>query len=325
MPEYTVEKLAEFCGGRPEGELGRGITGVAPPESATAREVVFADSERALARALESAAGCVVVAENAAIQGRTLIRAVNPKLAFARLAVRLHPPARPAPGVDPLARVEPGEMGPDVHVGPFTVIGAGAVIGARTVISAGCVIGAGARLGDDCCLYPRVTLYPGSKLGARVILHSGVVIGADGFGYVFDGRRYEKFPQLGTVEIGDDVEIGANSTVDRGALGSTRIAAGTKIDNLVQVAHNVSIGEHCVIAAQTGISGSSVVEHHAVVGGQVGIADHVTIQTGAVLGAQCGVPSSKIIRRGQTVWGTPARPIKEYLKQLAVLARMAKQ
>lgn len=326
MPEYTVEELAGFCGGRPEGERERRITGVSAPESATERDLVFADSERALAAALGSAAGCLVAPENAAAPGRTLIRAANPKLAFAQLARRLHPRPAPLPGVHPQACVEPGvQLGPGVHVGAFAFIGARSAVGARTVISAGCVIGEGVGIGEDCYLHPRVTLYPGVTLGARVVLHSGVVIGADGFGYVFDGVRYEKFLQLGTVEIGDDVEIGANSTVDRAALGRTRIGAGAKIDNLVQVGHNVSIGEHCVIAAQVGISGSCVIEHHAVFAGQVGLGDHARIEAGAVLGGQCGVLPHKTVRKGETVWGTPARPIKEHLRQLAVLARLARK
>jgi UDP-3-O-[3-hydroxymyristoyl] glucosamine N-acyltransferase len=166
------------------------------------------------------------------------------------------------------------------------------------------------------------------RLGDHVIVHSGAVLGSDGFGYVRDqtSGRYEKFPQVGRLEIEDDVEIGANSTIDRGALDTTRIGRGTKIDNLVHIGHNCQIGEDIVIAAQTGLSGSAVLENGVVVGGQVGIADHVRIESGAILGAQCGVPSKKVIRgKGVLFWGTPARPIREYLKELAVLARLAKR
>jgi UDP-3-O-[3-hydroxymyristoyl] glucosamine N-acyltransferase len=171
-------------------------------------------------------------------------------------------------------------------------------------------------------------MYPGVKLGVRVIVHAGAVLGSDGFGYVRDANscRYEKFPQIGRLEINDDVEIGANTTIDRGALDVTRIGRGTKIDNLVHVAHNCQIGENVVIAAQTGLSGSAVIEDNVVIGGQVGIADHVTIQQGAILGAQSGIPSNKVIRgKGIVFWGTPARPIREYLKELAMLARLAKR
>jgi len=172
-----------------------------------------------------------------------------------------------------------------------------------------------------------VTIYSSTRLGDRVIVHAGVVLGSDGFGYVRDGAgRYQKMPQIGRLEIEDDVEIGANSTVDRGALDVTRIARGTKLDNLVHVGHNVQIGEDVVIAAQTGLSGSAVVEKNVIVGGQVGIADHVRIEEGAILGAQSGIPTKKVIRgKGIVFWGTPARPIREYLKELAVLARLAKR
>ncbi len=322
----TVAALAVVAGGTAEGETERLILGVAPLESATEQDAVFADSERALKQALEGRAGCIVVGEAAEAGGRTVIRARNPKLAFARIVARFHPPARPGPGVHATAIVDPSaRVGAGVHVGAYAVIGAGADIGAESVIGAACIIGEGVRLGAGCLLHPRVTIYSGTTVGARVILHSGVVLGSDGFGYVFDGQRYEKFPQVGTLEVGDDVEVQANSTIDRGALGATVIGRGVKIDNLVQVAHNVTIGEHCVIAAQTGISGSVVIEPYAVIAGQVGIADHVRIERGAVLGAQCGVPSHKIIRKGQTVWGTPARPIKEYLEQLATLTRLARR
>ena len=324
--EATVEALARLVGGTAEGETGRAVRGVAILESAAADQVVFASSPRALEQALAGPAGCIVTGEKDDAKGRTVIRVGNPRLAFARLVAYFHPPAPPAPGVHPTAVVDPAaRLASGISIGPCAVIGAGAEIGADCAIGAGCVVGQGARLGPGCLLHPRVTIYPGVTVGARAILHSGVVLGADGFGFVYDGRRYEKFPQVGTVEIGDDVEIGANTTVDRGALGVTRIGAGTKIDNLVQIAHNVQIGEHVVIAAQTGISGSCLIESHAVIGGQVGLGDHVTIKSGAVLASKCGVTSHKIVRGGQTYWGVPARPLKEYLAQLAVVSRLAKK
>ena len=212
-------------------------------------------------------------------------------------------------------------------VGERAVIGARATIGDGTSIGAGCVVGEDVSIGQQCRIYPNVTIYSGSHLGSRVVVHAGAVLGSDGFGYVRDEKtgRYEQFPQIGRLEIEDDVEIGANATVDRGALEETRIRRGTKIDNLVHVGHNVDVGEDVVIAAQTGISGSSVIEKNVIVGGQVGIADHVTIEQGAILGAQSGIPSSKVIRgSGVVFWGTPARPIRQYLKELAVLARLAK-
>src|SRR5438477_9219300 len=188
-------------------------------------------------------------------------------------------------------------------------------------------MGANVVIGRDCELYPNVTVYSGVRIGDRVVVHAGAVLGSDGFGYVRDEKtgRYEKFPQIGRLEIEDDGEIGANATIDRGALDGTRIRRGTKIDNLVHVGHNVDIGEDVVIAAQTGLSGSAVVENNVIIGGQVGIADHVRIEAGAILGAQSGIPSKKVIRgKGIVFWGTPARPIKEYLKELAVLGRLSK-
>jgi UDP-3-O-[3-hydroxymyristoyl] glucosamine N-acyltransferase len=207
------------------------------------------------------------------------------------------------------------------------VIRANVHIAANTTIGAGSVIGPDVAIGRDCRVYPRVTIYPGTTLGDRVIIHAGAVLGSDGFGYVRDSStgRYEKFPQIGHLVLEDDVEIGANSTLDRGALDETRIRRGTKIDNLVHVGHNVQIGEDVVIAAQTGLSGSSTVENNVIIGGQVGIADHVRIEEGAILGAQSGIPSKKVIRgKGVVFWGTPARPIRQFLKDLATLARLAK-
>jgi UDP-3-O-[3-hydroxymyristoyl] glucosamine N-acyltransferase len=203
-----------------------------------------------------------------------------------------------------------------------------ATVGNATRLGAGSRIGANVRIGESCNLAPNVTIYPGVRLGNRVIVHAGAVLGSDGFGYARNAEtgKYVKFPQIGKLEIEDDVEIGANSTVDRGALDLTRIGRGTKIDNLVHVGHNVRIGEDVVIAAQTGLSGSAIIEDAVVIAGQVGIADHVRVESGAILGAQCGVPTRKVIRgKGIVFWGTPARPIREYLKELAVLARLAKK
>ncbi|MGH9763158.1 MAG: UDP-3-O-(3-hydroxymyristoyl)glucosamine N-acyltransferase, partial [Blastocatellia bacterium] len=213
-------------------------------------------------------------------------------------------------------------LGSEVAVGPYVAIEDDAEIGNGAVIEAFCCIGRDSRIGTDTWLHPRVTLYPGVRLGNRVEIHSGAVIGADGFGYVFGEGRHWKFPQIGGVEIGDDVEIGANTTIDRGSLETTRVADGVKIDNLVHLAHNVQVGEHSVIAAQTGVSGSSTIGRRAIIGGQVGIADHCKVEDGAIVGAQAGVPTGKTIRSGETVWGTPARPLKRFKEQYAWYARL---
>ena len=319
-----VRELAEWLGATFEGDGEKELEGAAALESAGARDLAFAGSGKALRQSEASAAGCLIVppdAPNSA--GRTVIRATEPRTAFARAVTRLYPPLPHKPGIHPSAVVDPSaEIGQDVSIGPCATIASGARIGARTRIGAGCVIGRLSSIGADSLLHANVTVYEDVDIGERAILHSGCVIGADGFGFVMAEDHYEKFPQIGRVVIGDDVEIGANSCVDRAALGVTWIGAGTKLDNMVQVAHNCRIGQHVVVAAQTGFSGGVVVEDYAVIGGQVGIGDKARIETGAVLGSGCGVLTSKIIRAGQVVWGTPARPLKEHLEQLANLGRL---
>ncbi len=325
-----LSELAAHVGGRVIGDGRTELTGLASLESATAHDLVFVDDEKKLAAALRSNAGAVVAGEfGAQPSAKPLLICAQPKLAFARAAALLYPVRPHQTGVHPSAVVRPSaRLGKDVGIGPHVVIGENVVLGERTQIGSGVFLGAGVKLGADCVIHPNVTIYPSATLGDRVIVHAGAVLGSDGFGYVRDAAtgHYEKFPQIGRLEIGDDVEIGANATIDRGALDATVIGRGVKLDNLVHVAHNVTIGDDVVIAAQTGISGSVVIEKNVIVAGQVGIADHVRIEEGAILGAQCGVPSNKVIRgKGILFWGTPARPIRDYLKELAALARLAKK
>jgi UDP-3-O-[3-hydroxymyristoyl] glucosamine N-acyltransferase len=219
-------------------------------------------------------------------------------------------------------------LGPGVYAEERAVIGERVSLGENTRIGAGSAIGAGVKIGRDCEIYPNVTIYPGTTLGDRVIVHAGAVLGSDGFGYVRDRKtgHYEKFPQVGRLAIEDDVEIGANTTIDRGALDETRIRRGAKIDNLVHIGHNCQIGEDVVIAAQTGLSGSIVIENGVVLGGQVGIGEHARICEGVMLGGQGGVLPNKVLRgKGVAFWGTPAQPVRQYLKQLATLARLTKK
>jgi UDP-3-O-[3-hydroxymyristoyl] glucosamine N-acyltransferase len=306
-----------------EGEGEREITGVAPLDSAGDSDLAFAAGRKAVAAAEFSRAGCLLVSADFPA-GRTLIRVSDPRAACARAIRLLYPAMDVLPGIHGSAVIaEDAQVATDASVGPHVSVGSGAEIGRRSRIGAGCSIGSGARIGDDCVLYANVTVYGSVSIGNRVVLHSGCVLGADGFGFVLTGGRYEKFPQIGRVEIGDGVEIGANSCVDRAALGVTRIGEGTKIDNMVHVGHNCEIGKHVVIAAQTGLSGGVVVGDHVVIGGQVGIGDKARIESGAVLGSGAGVLTSKIVRRGQVMWGTPARPLREYLEQLAQMGRLA--
>ena len=321
-----VRDIAALLGTAFEGEGEREITGVADLAGAGAGHIAFAYGAKAPQHVAASGAGCVIVSrkfpEGA---GRTLIRTPDARAAFARVVREFHPEPQPEPGIHPTAAVAPGvELGEGVAVGAYTTIGEGTRIGARTVIGAGCHIGEGVEIGAGGRLHDNVTIYPRVEIGRRVVLHAGAVLGADGFGFVMVGDHYEKFPQVGTVHLGDDVEIGAHSCVDRAALGVTRLGDGVKLDNMVHIAHNVTIGNHVVIVAQTGISGSTVVEDYAVIGGQVGIGDKARIESRAVLGSGCGVLSSKTIRSGQTVWGTPARPLKQYLKQLGELSRLGR-
>jgi UDP-3-O-[3-hydroxymyristoyl] glucosamine N-acyltransferase len=319
----TANELAQFLGCTIEGDGSAVVSGVAAPASAGAADLIYVESARHLDQASVSAAKCVVVGPELAIGGKTLLRAANPKLAFARAAEWLVPVAPIATGIHPTAVISPtAHLAKGVAVGAYAVIEEGVKIGPGTEIGAFCFVGRSATLGENCRLHPRVTLYAGARLANRVILHSGAVIGSDGFGYVAEGGKRWKFPQAGEVEIHDDVEIGANTAIDRGSLGRTEIHSGTKIDNLVHVAHNVCIGENTVIAAQTGVSGSVTIGRDVAIGGQVGVADHCEIEDGAIIGAQAGIPTGKIVRSGQIVWGTPARPLKKFKEQFAWFSRL---
>ena len=318
-----VRELAEWLGATYEGDGEKELTGVAPIETAGASELAFVGTRKAEHEAESSAAGCLLVSlQWTGPSHRTIIRVAEPRTAFARAMSRFYPTAELKPGIHPSAVLGKVEMGAMVYVGPHAVIGDGTRLGVATSIGAGCSIGKRVVLGDGCMVHPNVTIYDNVDIGRGSILHSGCVIGADGFGYVMEHDRWHKFPQVGRVEIGDFVEIGANCCVDRAALGVTCIGEGTKLDNMVHVGHNCRIGRHVVVAAQTGFSGAVVVEDYAVIGGQVGIGDKARIESRATLGSGSGVLSAKIVRAGETVWGTPARPLKQHLEALANLAKL---
>jgi UDP-3-O-[3-hydroxymyristoyl] glucosamine N-acyltransferase len=327
----SVQEVAEHVSARVQGDGEITVSGVSSIASASAGALVFVEDEKNLRLALESPAAAVIAGDFASgtAAAKPLLISSQPRLAFARAAQFLSASAKHEPGIHPSAAVHASaRVAETATVEARAVLGESVVIGEGTRIGAGSVIGARVHLGHDCELYPNVTIYPGAKIGNRVIIHAGAVLGSDGFGYVRDREtgRYEKFPQVGRLEIEDDVEIGANTTIDRGALEVTRIARGTKIDNLVHIGHNCQIGEDVVIAAQAGFSGSIVVENNVVLGGQVGIGEHARICEGVMLGGQGGVLPKKILRgNGIAFWGTPAQPLREYLKQLAVIARLAKK
>jgi UDP-3-O-[3-hydroxymyristoyl] glucosamine N-acyltransferase len=319
----TAAAIAEAVGARVEGDGSVELRGVAAPERAGAHDLIYLEAAKHAERASASAALCVIAGEEIVMHGKTVLRHRQPKVAFAKAAALLREPKPIASGIHATAIVASlARVGANVSIGPYAVVGEDVHIGERTQIGAHCVIAAGCWIGANCRLHPRVTFYSGVRVGDRVEIHAGAVIGADGFGYAPGEGRYWKFPQTGLVEIGDDVEIGANTTIDRGSLDDTRIAEGVKLDNLVHVGHNVKIGAHTVIAAQTGISGSSTLGHHVVVGGQVGIADHCTLEDGAIAGAQAGIPTGKTIRGGQTVWGTPAREIGKFKETYVWYAKL---
>jgi UDP-3-O-[3-hydroxymyristoyl] glucosamine N-acyltransferase len=319
----TAREIAAMLGGELSGEGERRVAGVAGLDAAGPDDLAYAEGARALAEAARSRAGCLLIPEGARLAGRTTIAVKRPKLALIRVAEALYPVAPVIPGIHPTAVVAPdAEVAASASVGPGVVIASRARVGAETSLGAGVVLGEGVEVGSRCRLHPRVTVYPGARLGDRVTLHAGVVIGSDGFGYVLDEGRHRKFPQLGTVVIENDVEIGANSTVDRGSLGTTRIGEGTKIDNLVQIAHNVKIGKHCILAAQTGVSGSVEIGDYVVIAGQVGIGERARIEDHAVIGGQAGILPGKVVRAGSVLWGTPARPLAVFKRMHAAWARL---
>jgi len=328
----SLAQIAEAVGARLVGDGATEIGSVASVESAQPGELVFAEDPKHLPAALRSQASAIIAGAFAAGNSydRPVLVSDHPKLAFARAARLLsHDSNRVSSGVHPTAVIHPNSViASTVCVGAQAVVGPQVQIGDGTHIGVGCAIGQGVRIGRDCEIYPNVTIYPGTSLGDRVIVHAGAVLGSDGFGYVRDPKtgHYEKFPQVGRLVIEDDVEIGANATIDRGALDETRIRRGAKIDNLVHIGHNCQIGEDVVIAAQAGLSGSIVIEDGAVLGGQVGIGEHACIGEGVMIGGQGGVLPNKILRgKGVAFWGTPAQPLRAYLKQLATLARLAKK
>jgi UDP-3-O-[3-hydroxymyristoyl] glucosamine N-acyltransferase len=330
-----LQELVEDLGGSLiQGDPEWMVDGVNTCEKASAFDLAFADSDATVTAALGSNAGVVVLKPGAAKEyphGKCIVESDQPKLWFAK-AAQLVKKRTYVAGIAHSAVVAPdAKVDQGVLVGPCAVIGTHARIGDGTIIGAGAVIGENVTIGRHCHIHPRVVIYPGTTLGDHVVLHAGAVLGADGFGYVRDSASgaYTQFPQQGTLVIEDDVEVGANSTVDRGALAETRIRRGTKIDNLVHVGHNCDIGEDVILVALTGISGSSSVGKGAVLAGQVGIGDHVHVGPGVILGGQSGVFNGKTIsnegqRPGTVMFGTPARPLRQVLREQALLAKMAK-
>ncbi|MFZ1132247.1 MAG: UDP-3-O-(3-hydroxymyristoyl)glucosamine N-acyltransferase [Terriglobales bacterium] len=332
--KQTLRDLAEKLGCHLLGDASITVSTVSSLQSATSDSLVFADDAQHHEAALRSSAAAVIAGEFAATKNsptaasKPVLISPQPRLTFARAARLLRDPDR-NPGIHPSAIVPASaRMGDNVAIGPRAILGVHVAIGDHTTIGAGSVIGDHVAVGSHCRLDPNVTLYPETTLGDRVVVQAGAVLGSTGFGYVRDSEtgRYEQSPQIGRLVIEDDVEIGANSTIDRGALDETRIRRGAKIDNLVHIGHNCQIGENVVIAAQTGLSGSVTIGDNVVMGGQVGIGDHARVEAGAMIGGQGGILPKKVLRgKGVVFWGTPAKPVREYLKELAFLARSARK
>jgi UDP-3-O-[3-hydroxymyristoyl] glucosamine N-acyltransferase len=323
----TAKEIAEHIGAHVEGDESLKLNSVAAPERAGAHDLIYLDSAKHADRVAASAAQCVIAPREIALSGKTVLRVANAKLGFAQAAAFLIERPIIARGIHPAAVIGSlAKVAPTASIGPYAVIGEDSTIGAGTQIGAHSVLGAGCWIGENCRIHPHVTLYNGVRIGDRTEIHSGAVIGADGFGYAFGEvageKRYTKFPQLGLVEIGDDVEIGANTTIDRGSLDDTRIDAGVKLDNLVHVGHNVKIGAHTVIAAQTGMSGSCTLGKNVIFGGQVGLGEHCTVEDGVIAGGQSGILNGKTVRSGQVVWGTPARNLDKFKEAFAWQAKL---
>jgi UDP-3-O-[3-hydroxymyristoyl] glucosamine N-acyltransferase len=320
----TAQELVAHIGGELHGDGNVLLDSVASLKNAGPTDLSYAE-EKFLSEVEPSRAGCVIV-RSGAWPSRTIIIASNPKLAFARAAALLLTEEIDSAGIHPSATVAPdASIGERVKIGAGAVIESGVAIGHFTAIEAGCYIGRNTEVGEHCMVYPRVVVYKNVTIGNRVIIHAGAVIGADGFGFVRDGKQHIKFPQVGKVVIEDDVEIGANTCIDRGSLETTVIRRGVKLDNLIQIAHNVEIGENTLIAAQTGISGSSSMGAQCLVGGQVGIGEHARIDDGCIIGGQAGILNGKHVRGPEILWGTPVRPLKQFLLEQAHLSRLVKR
>ena len=320
MP-FTAAQIADELRGQVIGDGSVRLTGFAPADRAQPGDLTFAENERYFARAEQSQASAILVTDTFDSPRKTLIRVANARIAFAQVLPLFFPPEKLPAGTHPSAVVAAtAQIDPSVHIGPGCVVGERVRIGAGSILRGGNHIGADCVLGEQVCLFPNVVLYPQSQIGHRVTIHAGTIIGADGFGYVLDGGLHRKVPQIGNVIIQDDVEIGANVTIDRGALGSTVIGKGTKIDNLVMIAHNVVVGENCLLVAQVGIAGSTRLGNYCVLAGQVGVAGHLKIGQPGTMAAQAGV--MRDIDDGQKVFGSPAFPDREAKRQIVALQQL---
>ncbi|MGC2423734.1 MAG: UDP-3-O-(3-hydroxymyristoyl)glucosamine N-acyltransferase [Nitrospirota bacterium] len=319
--DRTLQELADAVGAQAEGDSQVRIKGLASLKAAGPGEITFITSMKHAKELSDTRASAVIAAPGVDVGGRPCLRTKNPYLAFAKLLTLFTPKTEVPKGIMDGAKVNSeASIGLDAAIYSNVFVEAGAKIGDRTVLYPGVYVGKGSSVGADCIIYPNVVIREKVRIGDRVIIHGGVVIGADGFGYATDAGKRFKIPQIGGVVIEDDVEVGANSTIDRGALGDTIIGRGTKIDNLVQVGHNVLIGEDSILVAQVGVSGSTEVGRRVVIGGQTGLVGHIKIGDGAQIGAKSGVMND--VEAGQVYSGSPAAPHAEWLKMQAALRKL---
>ncbi len=320
-PSLTVTELAAFLGGVVQGDGNTVISGLGALETAGPAELTFLANPRYAAKVAETSAGAVLMAPGGERYGRTAIEVANPYLGFAKLLTLFYTEPRDPVGVLPAAVVsDSATIGEGTSVYPGAVIGRNVAIGARTTVYPGAVLYDNVSIGEDCIIHANAVIREHCRIGNRCIIQPGAVIGSDGFGYAPDGSGYYRIPQIGIVLLEDDVEIGANTCIDRAAIDVTRISRGTKLDNLVQIAHNCQIGEDCMIVSQVGISGSAKIGNHVTLAGQVGVAGHLTIGDNVLVGAQSGVPSS--LPANAAYSGTPTMPHKEWLKSAMVVPRL---
>lgn len=321
MITYTAAEIAAHVRGTVIGDGSVALTGFASADRARAGDLTFAEKDTYFAAAEASAAAAILVAGEFTSATKVLIRVANARIAAAKILPLFFPVVAPAAGVHATATIAASaKIDPTAHIGPHCVVGENVTLGARTVLTGGNHVGADCTLGDDTTLHPNVVLYPSTQVGARVAIHAGTVIGSDGYGYVFDQGRHVKVLQVGNVIIHDDVEIGANTAIDRGALGPTVIGAGTKIDNLVHVAHNVVMGKHCLVLGQVGFAGSTELKDYCVIASQSGIAGHLTLGPQATVGAKSGV--MRDVGPKETVLGMPAMPDKQTKRQWIGVQRL---
>ncbi len=319
--EITLARIAEVVEGDIKGDFNKNIRGAAPFDDATPDDITFAVNPKFLGKINETGAGAVIVPRDFQGSSKNIVRVENPQVAFAKILNLFHPPLKPEIGINSTAHIGKDFVcGKDVSIAPFVVIGNNVSLGDRVILHPGVVIGDSVVIGNDVRIYPNTTVLERCRIGSKVTIHAGTVIGSDGFGFAPDGEKYYKIPHTGIVQIDDDVEIGAGNTIDRATFGKTWIKSGVKTDNLVHIAHNVTVGENTVLVAQVGISGSVTIGKHVILAGQAGVSGHLAIGDDVTIGPQAGI--SKSVQSGAVVSGTPEMPHRLWLRVQRIIPRL---